>query len=756
MLEDGMDDRSTPAVRRKDVPVAFEVSDDWIALEEQKARAMVFADPTLEDQNFRVMRDKEFRSRKNTIRARKGQARTSLNERDREGEKLRRKEFDEWLARKEVEWKSAEIWRALDSVALNVLDRVLKEGEERQDESQVDEHPMQGNMPAGAMVGEEELGVAQPQDIPTSEIDEDMIDPALRELSRATSMASAVSLESHTILGSTQGPPLPTLSVNVPAQPPSLGHLQPTTPPFHNTPLPPDAVPSLTNASLAAQALYAQSEGSIPSNEDPATMSPASRRRYRKRLYMRRKRAEALGGVVDENAIKLKPGRKPKKVPVKSKHTDDDKPTLSRAESLARDNEPSTSRPADHTESGSSSDDGEHRHAHLSGLTRPYKLRAEFGALGIDAAKLRHEGLGLFHLGGLAKLMQMYNMLHDVSPAVSSQVSAETIRLLDVHVVNFVTQAVHRIVVSREQERMAKLHTKVWRVAKNRVISAAHVEHALSLFGDGKLTKKAHFKGLFKRLDLDVSDESDGEDDRTVLANAKRPVRHTKQRKQRKTKTPLHPDGSGSQSSSEDADDESGDGDQSGDEATPVSMPRLSLHRTVFTPFIRLPGSYAAASNGRYNPVDLTLCMPWPPTNHTSTEPVIEDELIPEELDADALLKELLDEEKLDKRDSAIAGAYEKGLWEKFPRASAAPSDLPGTAIHDNGTILPAPSNGQGIRLRKRRRREIGSDDDEAGRAVRRRRGAKDDTRHDTSDLRFCKPDLRSRVKSQVYIVDSD
>ena len=42
----------------------------------------------------------------------------------------------------------------------------------------------------------------------------------------------------------------------------------------------------------------------------PSDLSPASRRRIHNRLYMRRKRAEASGGVARLDPARLKPGRK--------------------------------------------------------------------------------------------------------------------------------------------------------------------------------------------------------------------------------------------------------------------------------------------------------------------------------------------------------------------------------------------------------------------------------------------------------------
>ena len=62
-----------------------------------------------------------------------------------------------------------------------------------------------------------------------------------------------------------------------------------------------------------------------------------------------------------------------------------------------------------------------------------------------------------------------YNELHDVPSTVASKISADTLRLLHGLVVRFVSQVMSRAIVVREQERIAKLQTKAWRVRENQV-----------------------------------------------------------------------------------------------------------------------------------------------------------------------------------------------------------------------------------------------------------------------------------------------
>jgi hypothetical protein len=121
-----------------------------------------------------------------------------------------------------------------------------------------------------------------------------------------------------------------------------------------------------------------------------ANLSPASRRRAYKRVYMRRKRAEASGGVAQLDPTRLKPGRKatgPNKHSQRRPSTDD-----------------STDEDADR------SDDTEQKRR-LHGTTRPYKVQHKLDELGIGAEYMRESGLGLFRLGALWRLMRCVSPL---------------------------------------------------------------------------------------------------------------------------------------------------------------------------------------------------------------------------------------------------------------------------------------------------------------------------------------------------------
>jgi hypothetical protein len=97
---------------------------------------------------------------------------------------------------------------------------------------------------------------------------------------------------------------------------------------------------------------------------------------------MRRVRAEAKGAIAQLDLARLKPGRK---VSATSKY-----------------------RQPKPRGDGRGASDGENPipKQPARGDTRPYKIQHEFERLGIGADYLRTNGLGLFHLGALGRLMR--------------------------------------------------------------------------------------------------------------------------------------------------------------------------------------------------------------------------------------------------------------------------------------------------------------------------------------------------------------
>ncbi|KAJ8072349.1 hypothetical protein PM082_015908 [Marasmius tenuissimus] len=123
-----------------------------------------------------------------------------------------------------------------------------------------------------------------------------------------------------------------------------------------------------------------------PAPDPEVPLSPASRRRLYKRMYMRRKRADQSGNTVDTSAGKLQPGRKGRRAR---------KSTL------------------DGGESEDMSVDGEIDEAEFR------KLEEEWKQLGIDDDVLLSRDMGLFNLGALGNLMR-YSPLYCYFPAQTS------------------------------------------------------------------------------------------------------------------------------------------------------------------------------------------------------------------------------------------------------------------------------------------------------------------------------------------------
>ena len=129
----------------------------------------------------------------------------------------------------------------------------------------------------------------------------------------------------------------------------------------------------------------------------PSDLSPASRRLISKRLYMRRKRAEASGGTAQLDPARLKPGRK---VSAMSKYRP----------------------PKPHWDSDCAGDDEDpnpnpNPKQLERGHTRPYKIQRDFERLKIGTDYLRENGLGLFHLSALGRLMGCVSLVCVVQPA---------------------------------------------------------------------------------------------------------------------------------------------------------------------------------------------------------------------------------------------------------------------------------------------------------------------------------------------------
>lgn len=581
---------------REDFPIAYEVCDEWVAFEESLAEAAAAQEPVMVAESLQKARDEEAHQFQLQIRARKGTAKLADNSRDRVGEKLRKQQYKEWLEQKRKAWKEEDALNGMDVDMMKAIDMLIREYEETKGLVQQEEPDKVNDevAPSVAEPAEANSAPANSWDQPSKvvgDFDEELIDPILRASSSAPTAV-------HT--PQPEGPD----RIHTPDPSAFDPHdlFRPRTPPFMHL------RPSDSSSTLIGHennALFTPSvagSSSMAPSEADAQLSPASRRRFMKRMYMRRKRAEKSGGVVEETTARLKPGRKPLKRPGET--VDENEPT---------------------------------RHPRFSGKPRQAKMKDDLVNAGITAEWLEHESLNLFHFGAFHKLMRIYQSLHDVPDSVVSEISIHTLRLLRDELVQFLFRIVQHVVISREQEMKAKMHTKVWRLAENQVVTAANVAHAVSLLGLEHHDKKAHFQDLLSRLGLAeeiFSDDEGAEHDSP-------PVKRSKGKQKATSCSDIEPE----------------------DETTPATLPPLlqgvPVHRLVFPPYVRLPGGVTQVSSD-----SMLSYIPWAHGMNTDDPEEVSD------VDEDALelaeAHDLLQEAELDKLDRSLAKEHEDALFDEF------------------------------------------------------------------------------------------
>lgn len=226
---------------------------------------------------------------------------------------------------------------------------------------------------------------------------------------------------------------------------------------------------------------------------------------------------------------------------------------------------------------------------------------------------------------------------------------------------------------------MAKMHTKVWRLASNQVceiltdtispgtnedrlyiqvVTAANVAHASSLLGLSITNKKTHFQHLLEEFQTVDSSESSDDDSEQFNLKSQRGRSHTSEAKEDGSDTDSEADTGGGDSAVSRAED---GGTALRSEDHPLST--VTTHRLVFPPFVRLPKSFQPSSQA--SSLSLLDFVPW--ARASSSEVPDEDEdLLTDETDDEALSFELQEEETLDENERPLNTLHEKGLWENF------------------------------------------------------------------------------------------
>ncbi|KAI9454810.1 hypothetical protein F5148DRAFT_984973 [Russula earlei] len=354
-----------------------------------------------------------------------------------------------------------------------------------------------------------------------------------------------------------------------------------------STPASSPAIEPHGTTSTALVVSIANDDTEVIADTIPSNLSPASRRRAYKRLYMRRKRAEASGGVAQLDPARLKPGRK--------------------ASATSKFMRPRS--------------EGEDSKGRRRGHTRQYKIQSMLERHGIGAEYLHTNGLGLFHLGALSRLMRLYPCLDASRPeGVAESIAAETIQMLHALVVQFTRSIVRRAITLRELEFALLSHSKLWRLGK-RVVRPPHVRRALELSGAARLSKRTHFEGLLERFSEEGSTDSDDDEDLPLAVRAGMEKALAKMRSSRK----------------------------------PVPAMRLRSGTGLQT---------IAPCTPR-----LCTCPTWshlPIRSASMREEEEEEELMPAETDDEALAVELHEDAKLDEADARAASQYEAGVWREL------------------------------------------------------------------------------------------
>ncbi|GLB37043.1 hypothetical protein LshimejAT787_0400940 [Lyophyllum shimeji] len=593
---------------------AIEVSDTWVSREEQMAEELSVLEPKWERNNLSLRREEQISARKALSQATVVEGDTSVED------------LGTWEHDRRKHWSREDSLSQLDWHHLKIMEGILKKAESG-------DLDVEGASPEDRTLS----GILNLATAPAAEssdrtacfpvVGDGMIDPALLRLS----------------------------GLPVPNQTSAKNPAAPVEDPQHQWPSSEAASSPLSRATPVSMQPSCYTPSLSPEDDhenDPSNLSPASRRRLQKRLYMRRKRAAQKGAEVIADVEKLRPGRRAKErkasksgararvIPPASLHLAGDEgapmdvdqsvappvtgTTSTRPERQHREEEDSEN------DAGIDSDVSDRPRPNKGGLTRPYRIKREFASKEVDADFLNAGDMGLFHLSTLGRLMTLYKSGYDIEGSnAATSISADSIRLMTAILVDFTTEVVRRAVTSREQENKMKGEIKVYRHNIRDEISVANVKQVLQIMGMKGLTREKYF-GKFKGEQSEMPEQEDEEDLPCSDENAE------------------DDDEAGDEESSEDEDNDDDEG--LGRPERPTVFPAiLPLHRECHPPLVRLPRP---------------LC-PCSQSGSGAVRPA-EEPLMPADTDEEALLEELAAEMELDAADDTIAKEYEANLWKHF------------------------------------------------------------------------------------------
>ncbi|KAK7472584.1 hypothetical protein VKT23_000697 [Stygiomarasmius scandens] len=189
-------------------------------------------------------------------------------------------------------------------------------------------------------------------------------------------------------------------------------------------------------------------------------ISPSALRRLKKRLYMRKRRAEATGTEVNTDATRLCPGRRSKAAVEEE---------LKEYGEEEQENEENME--------GNEEEGNKTRKKRKKIL----ELKQELENCGIDYETLLSNDLGFFHLDTLARLMKGYRQSYaSSSKQLLTSMSSNVLHVFNAIVIDFATELVHRSIIFKEQEMKIKSDTKAWG-SLTREVSIENIKRALSV-----------------------------------------------------------------------------------------------------------------------------------------------------------------------------------------------------------------------------------------------------------------------------------